>query len=87
MAFVEDNATISSIQYFDNHVWNFVQTEGSRPCEPQFHKIDKINKCFKSTNQQQNIEINWINMASIKGIPIFFLNENIYDRDSIPLAQ
>ena len=31
VAFVEDNATMSSIRYFENHVSYFVQIEGSRP--------------------------------------------------------
>ena len=31
VAFVVDNATMSSVRYFENHVSYFVQAEGSRP--------------------------------------------------------
>ena len=42
MAFVEDNASISSIPYFENHVRRFVQ-------DPINLNFCLANKCFDNT--------------------------------------
>ena len=48
VAFVENNATMSSIWYFENHVCGLCKTEGSKAYSDHF---SMINKCFDNTQK------------------------------------